>query len=55
MELEVSLPPEYPKPIFVVADYLIETFREAFGDAAVIVPISETYLPVSADAQRVKP
>jgi hypothetical protein len=40
-----KFPPEYAKPRFVVADNMVEAAREYWGDAADVVPISETYLP----------
>jgi hypothetical protein len=41
-------PPEYAKPIFVVPDIMVDAMREAFGDSARVVPISETMLPLTA-------
>lgn len=41
---------EHPLRI-VVADNMVETFRQAYGDAAVIIPLSETMLPLSADTE----
>jgi hypothetical protein len=41
---KVKWPEEYPKPVLVVPDRLVEMFREAFPYARVI-PISETRLP----------
>ncbi len=29
----------------VVADNQVDDFRKAYGDAAIIIPLSETYLP----------
>jgi hypothetical protein len=40
-------PPEYPKPRFIVPDAFVEAFREFFGDAAEIIPISKTRLDES--------
>jgi hypothetical protein len=39
---------EHPLRI-VVADNQVEWFRKAYGDAAVIIPLSETYLPVNPE------
>ena len=33
-----------PRPRFVVPDALVAAFREAFGDAAEIIPVSQTRL-----------
>jgi hypothetical protein len=38
---------EHPLRI-VVADNQVEWFRKAYGDAAIIIPLSETYLPVTS-------
>jgi hypothetical protein len=48
-KLPKEWPPEYAKPIFVVPDIMVEAMREAFGDAARVVPISETMLPPTVD------
>lgn len=42
-------PKEYAKPILVVPDSLVETFRNAYGDMARVVPISETMLPITIE------
>lgn len=52
MDLNLFWPSEYPKPRFVVPDNMVKAMREAFGDAAEIIPVSETMLPVSAEPPR---
>lgn len=53
MDLKLELPPEYPKPRFVVDDRLVEAARKFWGDAVEVIPLSETYLPAdSASAEQ---
>lgn len=47
--LPLEWPKEYAKPTLVVPDIMVESMREAFGDAARVVPISETMLPPTPD------
>lgn len=41
-----QIPQEY-RPRLVVADRLVDLFREAYGPGIEIIPISETYLPTA--------
>lgn len=47
--LPLEWPKEYAKPVLVVPDIMVESMREAFGDAVRVVAISETMLPLTAD------
>ena len=40
---KVNMPPEYPKPTYIVADNMVEAFREILRDRANVIPVSETY------------
>lgn len=42
---KLEIPPEYSKPTYIVADCMVEVFREILGDRANVIPISDTYLP----------
>lgn len=42
---KLKWPEEYPKNRLVVADCLVDAFREQLGDDFEIIPLSETRLP----------
>ena len=44
---QLDWPKEYAKPILVVPDIMVDSMREAFGDAVRVVAITDTMLPLT--------